>query len=91
MKLTFFGDTILQENDTIAFSKEFLKLVKQSDFNILNFEGTLKDSSSLPISKIGPNLYNSDKSIEILKENFFNSKFCFKMQSWFCNEHYSKR
>lgn len=72
MKLTFFGDTILQENDTIAFSKEFLKLVKQSDFNILNFEGTLKDSSSLPISKIGPNLYNSDKSIEILKENFFN-------------------
>ena len=72
MKLTFFGDTLLQENDTITFSKDFLELIKQSDFNILNFAGTLKDSSSLPICKVGPNLYNSDKSVEILKENFFN-------------------
>lgn len=72
MKLLFAGDAVIQNADNFSLSSELSDLIKQNDFSIINFEGSLKGSSPFFIKKIGPNVFNSDKAISVLKEKGFN-------------------
>lgn len=72
MKLLFAGDAVIQNTEKFSFSSELSGFIKNHDYSIINFEGSLKGSSPFPIKKVGPNVYNSDNAISVLKEKGFN-------------------
>lgn len=72
MKLLFAGDAVIQNTEKFSFSSELSDFIKNHDYSIINFEGSLKGSSPFPIKKVGPNVYNSDNAISVLKEKGFN-------------------
>lgn len=72
MKLSFFGDTVISENTGLSLSQELCQVIQESDFNIINFEGSLRTETSSPIKKIGPNVSNSKECITSLKQLGFN-------------------
>lgn len=72
MKISFSGDTVISDNSDLTLSSELISLLSDCDFNIINFEGSLKTNDSKPIKKIGPNVSNSKESVASLKKNGFN-------------------
>lgn len=72
MKLLFAGDAVIQNADNFSLSSELSDFIKNHDYSIINFEGSLKGASPFPIKKIGPNVYNCNESISVLKDNGFN-------------------
>lgn len=72
MKILFAGDTVIQNTGIFSISNNLAGYINAHDYKILNFEGTLKTHDALPIRKIGPNVFNSDESINVLKAYDFN-------------------
>ena len=65
---------LLERNDFDCVFNKIKPLTTSSDYSIVNFESTiLTDSTLIPISKCGPNLSQSTKTIEALKYAGFNA------------------
>lgn len=66
MKILFCGDIVI--NDThLDISDNLLKIFKESDYRICNFEGPLIKEDSKKIIKAGSHVYNYKESIDFLK------------------------
>lgn len=80
MKVLIAGDYCADERvaelvDRDDFSTLFDKvksIIEQYDFSIVNFEFPVVLSNPTPISKIGPNLWGSKKSVDAIKYAGFN-------------------
>ena len=76
MKILFTGDSVIQNINNFSISPSPAEFINQHNFKITNFEGTLKGKTTSPIKKIGPNVYNCNEAVSLLKENGFN---CFTL------------
>lgn len=70
-KIMVFGDFKADKIKNLNLDGALVKLLNESDINIVNFEGPIKTMSS-PIYKSGPNIYQHIESPDFLEELGFN-------------------
>lgn len=73
-KLFFAGDVVLANNcvEDVLLSNDLAKEVESCDIKCCNLEAPIKNEKLLPQKKIGPNNYNSEKSIKAIKQSGIN-------------------
>ncbi len=71
-KITFFGDFKADGIKRLHLSPELMKLLSESDINVVNFEAPVK-SDSKAISKSGPNICQNPDAPKTLEEWGFNA------------------
>ena len=80
-KIVIAGDVVVSNNhaDDLTMAvvdKEIAKIIKESDYSLVNFEAPVKTKYSKPIIKSGSNLSQSAKVIDLLKQVGFR---CFTL------------
>jgi len=67
MKIAFIGDIVVKNKD-VCLSNELKKVFDNCDFCICNFEAPiLNNKNCIPLQKAGPNIFQTEKGIDLLK------------------------
>lgn len=72
MKINFVGDLVLQHPDKITIGENLKRCLKQSQYNIVNFEAPIKSNDVYAIPKSGPNIHQSPQNSSWLHQYKFN-------------------
>jgi hypothetical protein len=71
-KISFVGDLCLKNPEEVNLSSTIRYVLKECEYNVLNFEAPLKSDDSCAIAKSGPALFQSDDSPEWIVNNGWN-------------------
>lgn len=71
-KISFVGDLCLKNPEEVNLSSTIGCILKECEYNVLNFEAPLKSGDSCAIAKSGPALFQSDDSPEWIVNNGWN-------------------
>ena len=70
--ISIWGDFKVNDVSSLCMDRELGNILKECDFNVVNFEAPVKLSDARPIEKIGPCLCNDDDAPKFLEEAGFN-------------------